>query len=118
MGIKYSQSESQELMKKLLANVAVADNITNRLSKGSSHLQQVVRDRKLFRLRQEPMKKREIILFKKLIFLIKLWFFRQILMLKRELLEVFVVLWLEKKKISRGFIFFMAVIIFHDDADK
>lgn len=30
MGIKYSQSESQELMKKLLANVAVADNITNR----------------------------------------------------------------------------------------
>lgn len=34
MGIKYSQSESQELMKKLLANVAVADNITNRLSKG------------------------------------------------------------------------------------
>ena len=45
MGIKYSQSESQELMEKLLANVAVADNITNRLSKGSSHLQQVVRDK-------------------------------------------------------------------------
>ena len=45
MGIKYSQSESKELMKKLLANVAVADNITSRLSKGSSHLQQVVRDR-------------------------------------------------------------------------
>ena len=45
MGIKYSQSESKELMKKLLANVAVADNITSRLSKGSSHLQQVVRDK-------------------------------------------------------------------------
>jgi hypothetical protein len=35
MGIKYSQSESKELMKKLLANVAVADNITSRLSKGA-----------------------------------------------------------------------------------
>ncbi|WP_314088787.1 DUF3114 domain-containing protein [Lactococcus chungangensis] len=45
MGIKYSQSESKELMKKLLANVAVADNITSRLSKGSSHLQQVVGDK-------------------------------------------------------------------------
>lgn len=44
MGVKYSQSESQELMRKLLANVSVADEITNQLSKGSRHLQSVVRD--------------------------------------------------------------------------
>lgn len=31
MGIKYSQSESKELMKKLLANVAVADNCEPKL---------------------------------------------------------------------------------------